>query len=165
MFSRSSTWPATATSGPPGVMFILRSGEARSLRPLHLSAYVSDPLGATHGCFHAPVLGRPQRHQDHQALCSSSDLAKLDPFDLYTFRHTCLTRWAPHMDVFTLQYLAGHSDIRTTRRYVHPQDRKSTRLNSSHLGISYAVFCLKKKQNQPRAVSFTPAPSGVPSAQ
>src|SRR5262245_56841714 len=26
-----------------------------------------------------------------------------------------------------------------------PLDRKSTRLNSSHLGISYAVFCLKKK--------------------
>src|SRR5437899_9507642 len=26
------------------------------------------------------------------------------------------------------------------------QDRKSTRLNSSHLGISYAVFCLKKKK-------------------
>src|SRR5437899_4422599 len=28
-------------------------------------------------------------------------------------------------------------------------DRKSTRLNSSHLGISYAVFCLKKKRNKP----------------
>src|SRR5258705_6846964 len=28
----------------------------------------------------------------------------------------------------------------------HRLDRKSTRLNSSHLGISYAVFCLKKKQ-------------------
>src|SRR5205814_3160042 len=27
-----------------------------------------------------------------------------------------------------------------------PGDRKSTRLNSSHLGISYAVFCLKKKK-------------------
>src|SRR5205814_7894426 len=27
-----------------------------------------------------------------------------------------------------------------------PGDRKSTRLNSSHLGISYAVFCLKKKR-------------------
>src|ERR1039458_10734874 len=26
-------------------------------------------------------------------------------------------------------------------------DRKSTRLNSSHLGISYAVFCLKKKKH------------------
>src|SRR5947199_5259293 len=29
-------------------------------------------------------------------------------------------------------------------------DRKSTRLNSSHLGISYAVFCLKKKNKQER---------------
>src|SRR5947199_6692441 len=29
-----------------------------------------------------------------------------------------------------------------------PRDRKSTRLNSSHLGISYAVFCLKKKKNK-----------------
>src|SRR2546429_5730646 len=28
----------------------------------------------------------------------------------------------------------------------HPQDRKSTRLNSSHGYISYAVFCLKKKK-------------------
>src|SRR6476659_10865594 len=28
------------------------------------------------------------------------------------------------------------------------RDRKSTRLNSSHLGISYAVFCLKKKNKQ-----------------
>src|SRR3712207_7652266 len=27
-------------------------------------------------------------------------------------------------------------------------DRKSTRLNSSHANISYAVFCLKKKQNE-----------------
>src|SRR3989442_5849631 len=28
------------------------------------------------------------------------------------------------------------------------KDRKSTRLNSSHVRISYAVFCLKKKKNQ-----------------
>src|SRR5947199_4078753 len=34
-----------------------------------------------------------------------------------------------------LEILPNHSGI----------DRKSTRLNSSHLGISYAVFCLKKK--------------------
>src|SRR5690625_6790173 len=30
-------------------------------------------------------------------------------------------------------------------------DRKSTRLNSSHVAISYAVFCLKKKKDQRRA--------------
>src|SRR5690625_6882934 len=29
---------------------------------------------------------------------------------------------------------------------VFPRDRKSTRLNSSHVAISYAVFCLKKKK-------------------
>src|SRR5699024_11327701 len=42
----------------------------------------------------------------------------------------------------------------TTLMYVHPMgqlllfllDRKSTRLNSSHVSISYAVFCLKKKK-------------------
>src|SRR2546430_8644793 len=36
-----------------------------------------------------------------------------------------------------------------TRRHV-AQDRKSTRLNSSHSQISYAVFCLKKKKNNLR---------------
>src|SRR5256885_13185127 len=34
---------------------------------------------------------------------------------------------------------------------VHCRDRKSTRLNSSHLVISYAVFCLKKKKHTPNA--------------
>src|SRR3989442_11952967 len=31
---------------------------------------------------------------------------------------------------------------------LHQQDRKSTRLNSSHVRISYAVFCLKKKKKR-----------------
>src|SRR5256885_4582617 len=35
---------------------------------------------------------------------------------------------------------------RDAHRYILSQDRKSTRLNSSHLVISYAVFCLKKKK-------------------
>src|SRR5690625_5983043 len=34
-------------------------------------------------------------------------------------------------------------------RWVLPEDRKSTRLNSSHVAISYAVFCLKKKTKEP----------------
>jgi integrase len=48
-------------------------------------------------------------------------LAKVADCPLYTFRHTCLTRWAVHMDPYTLGYLAGHSDFSTTRRCVHPQ--------------------------------------------
>src|SRR5699024_12752934 len=42
----------------------------------------------------------------------------------------------------------GCGGLRRTRRERHPSsvvlDRKSTRLNSSHVSISYAVFCLKK---------------------
>src|SRR5436190_7510299 len=38
-------------------------------------------------------------------------------------------------------------------RHVGGQDRKSTRLNSSHTVISYAVFCLKKKKRK-KLVSF-----------
>src|SRR2546426_1947346 len=38
------------------------------------------------------------------------------------------------------------------RRALEPQDRKSTRLNSSHLVISYAVFCLKKKKKKQKLI-------------
>src|SRR5690606_39407200 len=38
------------------------------------------------------------------------------------------------------------SDTRSDGVVEHAQDRKSTRLNSSHVKISYAVFCLKKKK-------------------
>src|SRR5690625_5091493 len=46
----------------------------------------------------------------------------------------------------------SHVEYETeNRHYAHidaPGDRKSTRLNSSHVAISYAVICLKKKPNQ-----------------
>src|SRR5258705_8499697 len=41
--------------------------------------------------------------------------------------------------------LAGIPPNTVTGSAVQQRDRKSTRLNSSHLGTSYAVFCLKKK--------------------
>src|SRR2546430_7376143 len=47
-------------------------------------------------------------------------------------------------------------------------DRKSTRLNSSHSQISYAVFCLKKKKNYkttvPAQIPKTPSTAGLPAA-
>ncbi len=55
----------------------------------------------------------------HAKACK---LAKVEHFPLYTFRHTCLTRWAPFMDPWTLAYLAGHRDMSITKRYVHPQE-------------------------------------------
>jgi|HubBroStandDraft_6_1064221.scaffolds.fasta_scaffold284034_1 integrase len=55
----------------------------------------------------------------HAKACK---LGKVEHFPLYTFRHTCLTRWAPFMDPWTLAYLAGHRDMSITKRYVHPQE-------------------------------------------
>ena len=54
---------------------------------------------------------------------SKREDGQLAPFELYTLRHTCLTRWAPYMDPWTLAYLAGHRDMNITKRYVHPQEQ------------------------------------------
>src|SRR6266702_5261458 len=48
-----------------------------------------------------------------------------------------------HDDHVLAVQLAHH---RALDDLAHAQDRKSTRLNSSHVAISYAVFCLKKKK-------------------
>src|SRR5258705_5333482 len=58
-------------------------------------------------------------------------------------------------DVPVLLYGYGGFDIPITPSFgvLHAawlEDRKSTRLNSSHLGISYAGFCLKKKKRSPK---------------
>src|SRR5947209_17273657 len=42
----------------------------------------------------------------------------------------------------------GHVDVPICQRAGSVRDRKSTRLNSSHANISYAVFCLKKKKKK-----------------
>ena len=56
--------------------------------------------------------------KQHSKACRES---KVKAFELYCLWHTCLTRWAPHMDPWTLAYLAGHRDMSITKRYVHPQ--------------------------------------------
>src|SRR3712207_8001271 len=43
---------------------------------------------------------------------------------------------------------SSSASAHTIQRRDAPADRKSTRLNSSHANISYAVFCLKKKPSQ-----------------
>src|SRR2546426_2320890 len=54
------------------------------------------------------------------------------------------TDWIPRARII----LARGPDLRFEPYDRFRQDRKSTRLNSSHLVISYAVFCLKKKKKK-----------------
>src|SRR5438132_6592515 len=50
--------------------------------------------------------------------------------------------------VDVVQVQAAHQGVVVPEPAYIDQDRKSTRLNSSHTVISYAVFCLKKKKNK-----------------
>src|SRR5205814_9880812 len=77
---------------------------------------------------------------------TDEELAALDP-DL----HEALFGERPRPFSITLVFPplevpAFDAALAIARGSAEFQDRKSTRLNSSHLGISYAVFCLKKKR-------------------
>src|SRR5690606_38177836 len=92
------------------------------------------PLAAAH---QPDVRPAPQHavHGDRRALPLDLDRAKR--LDLEQPRHT-------PVGGFGDLHRARRSGLLDARRDV---DRKSTRLNSSHVKISYAVFCLKKKTN------------------
>src|ERR1039457_7451207 len=74
---------------------------------------------------------------------------------LYVFFFFLMIRRPPRSTLFpyTTLFRSGNCPwfwVRKRRLRLFDLDRKSTRLNSSHLVISYAVFCLKKKKKRPR---------------
>src|SRR5262245_64320704 len=77
------------------------------------------------------------------ANCRASLWAAIDAAgkQLAAAQGTDPTRWRADANAERITFVPGL--LKTTLRYTNrPRDRKSTRLNSSHLGISYAVFCL-----------------------
>src|ERR1039458_10626198 len=80
------------------------------------------------------------------------------PVGLY-FNSSVTAYWSMAATLFWMSILATMSGCEWSTSSVSAAywlgDRKSTRLNSSHLGISYAVFCLKKKKKD-RGRSDTP---------
>src|SRR5690554_7225423 len=55
----------------------------------------------------------------------------------------------PYVAVMTISVIMyKRLGLSNTEIALYTRDRKSTRLNSSHVRISYAVFCLKKKKNK-----------------
>src|SRR5690554_7368490 len=68
-------------------------------------------------------------------------LAFADMEEFYYLARVCLVKDERHFDKFDRAFKAYFEGIENL-----DEDRKSTRLNSSHVRISYAVFCLKKKK-------------------
>src|SRR5690606_41962992 len=104
--------------------------------------FCSSDLVSAVACFVSSIIGRPLRSPLFPTRRSSDLSARLLIAD--QARH----RLDPHV----LAVLAPQPERRAAglgrRQQRVPragQDRKSTRLNSSHVKISYAVFCLKKK--------------------
>src|SRR5207253_11331581 len=107
-----------------------------------------------HTSHHAIVLAQLlsfflRRARPHRALPSfptrrSSDLVSLArPRSGRFLRSEALRPWSAARIWWSFFAVGFFSSSRRTARR---RDRKSTRLNSSHVAISYAVFCLKKKK-------------------
>src|SRR5947207_7644491 len=82
------------------------------------------------------------------------------------FPYTTLFRSSRKIDYLVLSLLGSiASSIAKSAHPLRILDRKSTRLNSSHTVISYAVFCLKKKNELVAALDrLRPVPCGMPLA-
>src|SRR3712207_8342266 len=65
--------------------------------------------------------------------------------EAHVLRLSCLYAALDMSDTVTVTHLRAALAL-----WRYCEDRKSTRLNSSHANISYAVFCLKKKKDSPR---------------
>src|SRR5947209_11554258 len=81
--------------------------------------------------------------------------------EIYTLSlHDALPIYSPcHGTHRTVRYSArSRSSASSPTGGTLRRDRKSTRLNSSHANISYAVFCLKKKKKKPKTNNITRKP-------
>src|SRR5437870_11044246 len=87
----------------------------------------------------------------HSVLCVCAILLLHSSFFFFNYTATTEIYTLSLHDALPISVDRGREDAfrsgldRNADAAVHP-DRKSTRLNSSHVAISYAVFCLKKKK-------------------
>src|SRR5258708_9453965 len=80
---------------------------------------------------------------------ATTEIYTLSLHDALPISLACKGSWTadrPYRLACILEAPATRNDIRAVSRFENAGDRKSTRLNSSHQIISYAVFCLKKKK-------------------
>ena len=137
-------WEHVLLNGDGGLIQVARGKSKAARRPLPMVPAVYRALKARHEAQGFPTEGwvfptaSVSGHMEESSAKTwhSKALAKLvearkedpetnpevKPFEPYCLRHTFGTRLAPKCDVFALARIMGHSSVRTTERYVHPQE-------------------------------------------
>src|SRR2546427_5177514 len=91
----------------------------------------------------------------------SSDVCSSDLHFLQTTLQQLELNPCDRLDILRVERVEDHGLVDAVEEFgsemvlEFPPDRKSTRLNSSHSQISYAVFCLKKKNTDQNSSSFS----------
>src|SRR3712207_7207983 len=94
---------------------------------------------------------------EYGVTCTFKGQRRLSPDEVARYLFRKVVSWGRSSNVFLRNGARLYLDVGSHPEYATPEcdditdlvtheDRKSTRLNSSHANISYAVFCLKKKK-------------------
>ena len=85
--------------------------------------------------------------RDLKVMCRHTTV---NPFTLHDLRRSCITNWSKMLPIQTVQHLAGHSSIETTRKYylsVQQSDLNTARQLQSKLMTSVTNFLTNSGQN------------------
>src|SRR5207249_2096199 len=130
------------------IMETLEPGRGWRNATFHAGTYNGHPIGVAAGLKAVQILGEHPEYYDHVNRLGRQLFSGLQ--DLADDRR--IPAWVEYVGSIGNVYFTTKDEIHNfrdtlsanTRRWWNWLDRKSTRLNSSHVSISYAVFCLKK---------------------
>lgn len=103
-------------------------------RTLPMTPKVRCILSARHVCAEIPASGwifpapTEEGHINHDSLKKAHAkalwLSKIQPFVIYSLRHTFATRIAPHVDAWTLCKIMGWASLSVAMKYIHPSEQR-----------------------------------------
>src|SRR2546422_3618127 len=144
-------WPPTGlacTGGCPGAYPVFNVSQTGDYTPIFNlpQYYTSLSVAGTDGCSPLGASGSQQSQLTNGTRMQLSGSGSSPSFYYYCARYSSVGSSGASLITFTISWRSGSTLYTDLPAGEGPPDRKSTRLNSSHGYISYAVFFLKKKK-------------------
>jgi integrase len=125
------TWQSVTldSGGESGAVFVAEGKTRYARRSVPLTARAARMLKARKSASASPFVfdGMKVSSLSHLHRKHADSLGLGGEFVVHSLRHSYLTRMGELADAFTLKLLAGHADISTTSRYVHPETEAAER--------------------------------------